>query len=182
MENFSEGIRTTKYFGNVELEYDSDPDLCGCVSFWTILNGQGILVSIYDYNNMGNKINLCWEIIDKYYEITKIAKNAIIENFQDKTGTVNHYFKYNFDKIKEKNYGENIIDIFGVNDFEKINIQKIMEEISYPCLSFHFKDSVFSVSIDFTIIENARIEDDVILCVLMDKKLKVIGYEIYYEL
>jgi hypothetical protein len=85
----------TKYFGEVELAIDEDGSWA---DFDTIYNGQEITVSLSDYGIYKDKIKVCWEIIDKYVEINEIAKKAIIENFPQKNGMVNFYFKCHFDE------------------------------------------------------------------------------------
>ena len=54
----------TKYFGKVKLSIEKADSWA---DFVTRYEGQEITVSISDYNIFGDKIKICWEIIDKYF-------------------------------------------------------------------------------------------------------------------
>ena len=76
--------KSTKYFGNVEVKFDNYPNVGnGHASILAVLRHQdiyvsNIFVSIFNYNSMGDKLALCWDIIDKYLEINTIAINWYI--------------------------------------------------------------------------------------------------------
>ena len=172
-------IKPTKYFGNVEVKFTDIPNFDNIyASFWAVFNCQNILVSIFDYDIIGDKLALCWSIVDKYPEINKIAKKAMVKNFYEKESKVNEYFKYYFEKMA---INEILIKkVFGVNDFERININNLIEQLNYPNLDFYFEDNILTFSVDYAFLEN-YFDDDVRLYVTFNEEQKVIDFEIEYE-
>ena len=162
---------TTKYFGEVELAIEKDGHWA---DFVTMYNGQEITVSFSDYSIYGDKIKVCWEIIDKYILINEIAKKAIIENFPHKKGLVNYYFKCHFEDMLED---EELIEIFGVKNFKKLDIQKTVDKMEYPNLDFYIEDNEITLYIGYRV-SKEYFFDDTFLAVKMSKKLNVIGFSI----
>ena len=156
----------TKYFGEIELSIEQDGSFA---DFDTIYNGQEITISLSDYKIYGDKLKLCWEIIDKYIEINEIAKNAIIEYF-DKNENIKYYFKCHFEDILDE---EEIIEIFGVKSFKKMNIKKVVEKMEFPNLLFGIKNGIIDFSVDYMV---SKEYSDEILCVRMDEKLNVTDF------
>jgi hypothetical protein len=157
---------TTKYFGEVEVDIDGS-----WAEFDTTYDGQEITVSLSDYGIYGDKTKVCWEIIDKYVEINEIAKKAIIENFPEKNGTVNFYFKCHFDEnILDE---ETLFEVFGVKKFKELDIKTTVEKMAYPDLLFGIDDGKISFSVDYMV---AREYSDEILCVKIDEELHVTGF------
>ena len=172
--------KSTKYFGNVEVKFDNYPNVGnGHASILAVLRHQdiyvsNIFVSIFNYNSMGDKLALCWDIIDKYLEINTIAINAMVEKYSEKVKNIlKNYF--------ENNSVNNILieKIFGVNDFEKINIKALVEKFKYPELHFYIIDSIWTFSVDYAFLET-RFGDDIKICVTFNEELNVIGIEIEY--
>jgi hypothetical protein len=157
----------TKHFGEVELSIEEDGSWA---DFDTMYNGQEITVSFSDYSIYGDKIKICWGIIDKYVEINEIAKKAIIENFPRKNGIVNYYFKCHFEDMLED---EELLEIFDVKSFKKLDIEKTVEKMGYPDLIFAIKDGEITFSADYMV---SKEYSDEILLVTMDKELNVIGF------
>jgi hypothetical protein len=155
----------TKHFGEIELSIEQDGSFA---DFDTMHNGQEITVSLSDYKLYGDKLKLCWEIIDKYIEINEIAKNAIIEYF-DKNENIKYYFECHFDILDE----EELIEVFGVKSFKKLDIKKVVEKMEYPNLLFGIKNGVIDFSVDYMV---SKEYSDEILCVRMDEKLNVTDF------
>ena len=172
--------KKTKYFGDLEfyVEYDHVGD--DWVSIHTSLNDQRVFIHIPNYNNLGKNHNLCWEIIDKYLEINEIAKKIIVNKFAEKNGKANYYFKEFFEERIKLSDREKIINVFGINDLEMFDIDEFIKKINYPDLCFYVEKSIMTISIEYTILENYP-QEDVIICVLMNEKLEVTGFEIEYE-
>ena len=158
---------TTKYFGETELSVDEDGAWADCD---TAYNGQAITISFSDYKLYKDKFNVCLEIIDKYVEINEIAKNAIIEQFHEKNGHVNYYFKCHFEDMLDE---EELIEIFGVKSFKKMDITKTVEKMAYPDLIFSIENGKIYFSLDYMV---SKEYSDEILLVKMDKDLSVIGF------
>ncbi|MDR2689978.1 MAG: DUF2004 domain-containing protein [Azoarcus sp.] len=159
---------TTKYFGEIELAIDEDG---GWAEFDIIFNGHEITVSLSDYGNYADKTKVCWEIIDKYVEIHEITEKAIIENFPKKDGTVNFYFGYHFnnDAMDE----ETLLEVFGVKNFEELDIKTAVEKMGYPDLLFGIDEGKINFSVDYMV---SKEHSDEILCVKMDEELNIIGF------
>jgi uncharacterized protein YaaW (UPF0174 family) len=121
----------TKYFGGIVITTDDghgDTDVK--------YNNQEINIFLADYNIYGDKVKVCLEIIDKYVEINGIAKKAILENFAE-NATVKYYFECHFDILEE----EQLMEIFNANNFNDMDINKVVEKLDYPNLLFGIEDN-----------------------------------------
>jgi hypothetical protein len=151
----------TKYFGKIDIGGQGN----------TILyDDQEIRISLSDCSLYGDKVKVCLEIMDKYVEINEIAKNAILENFP-KNKIILGYFKDHFE-----DYGfteEQIMEIFGVNNFEEMDIKNIVEQLEYPNLLFSMENDEIEVSVDYMV---SKKYSDEILCVKMDKQLNITDF------
>ncbi|MDR2081721.1 MAG: DUF2004 domain-containing protein [Campylobacteraceae bacterium] len=154
---------TTKYFGEISIDETSDFEFIELV-----YKNKEIIISLHECNIYGNKLKVCLEIIDKYEEIDKIAKKAIVENFS-KNKIIEDYFRCHFDELEE----EKIIEIFGMKDFEFFDIEKTVGKFGYPNFLFGIDDGEINLSVDYMI---SKEYSDQILCVKMDEELNVTGY------
>lgn len=153
----------TKYFGKIIID---ERDGHGSTNLK--YNNHEIHVFLADFNIYGTKVNLCLEIIDKYFEINEIAKKAILENFPENE-TIKYYFECHFDVLEE----EQLIEIFDVANFQEMDIKNIIEKLEYPNLLFSIENNEISVSIDYMI---SKKYSDEILCVKIDEKLNITGF------
>jgi hypothetical protein len=71
------------------------------------------------------------EIIDKYSEIYEMTKTAIIEKYPENE-TISNFFKSHFELMND----EQLLKIFGTNDFNKLNINNAVEKLEYPRFFF----------------------------------------------
>jgi len=168
MKNRELEPKTTKYFGIVV----PTCYVSGNVNFEATINGHSVIISISNYNRMENKINICWEIIDKYIEFAEIAKKAIIESLFRQKGTACHYFKTIFQEYLND---EQRIVWFSEVNFDELNIIKFIEENNYPDLSFDIEDGILFISLEY--MDTGFIPS---LIVKMDKELNIIDFEIDY--
>jgi hypothetical protein len=155
---------TTKYFEEIIIDVDDEGHGDVDVSY----NNQEINIFLDYYKNYGDKVKVCLEIMDKYIEINEIAKKAILENFSENE-TVNYYFECHFDILEE----EQLLEIFGVNNFQEMEIKNILEKFKYPNLLFSIENNKITVSVDYMI---SNEYSDEILCVRLDEKLNVINF------
>lgn len=154
----------TKYFGNIIINKDDSSGDCD-VKF----KDKDISIFFADYNLYGDKIKVCLEIIDKYIELHEIAKKTILESFA-KNDTLNYYFECHFDLLEKAD----LVEFFGVDEFQKINIRDVVKKMTYPNLLFSIEDNEIEVSVDYKILEDYY--SDEILCVKMDERLNVINF------
>jgi hypothetical protein len=133
-----------------------------------VYKNKEINVSLHKCNIYGNKLKVCLEILNKYEEIDKIAKEAIVEDFS-KNKIIEDYFRCHFDELEE----EKIIEIFGTKDFEFFDIEKTVWKFEYPDFLFGIDDGEINLSVDYMI---SKEYSDQILCVKMDEELNVTGY------
>jgi hypothetical protein len=152
----------TKYFGEVVITVDNEHGNAD-VKY----NDQEINIFLSDYNNYGDKVKICLEIIDKYVEINDIAKKAILENFAENE-TVKYYFECHFDILEEE-----LMEIFNTSNFKDMDINKVVEKLDYPNLLFSIDDDEMHVSVDYMV---SKKYSDEILCVRMDEKLNITGF------
>ena len=153
----------TKYFGKINVIEDGENGSAN-VKY----NDQEIRIFFYKYNSYGDKIKTCLEIIDKYVEINKIAKNEIMENYIENK-TVNFYFECHFDILEE----EKLVEIFGVNNFNEIEIKNVVGKLKYPNLLFNKEENEINVSVDYMVSKKYSSQ---ILCVKMDKEINITGF------
>ena len=164
---FIMGKYKTKHFGEIELSIEDD----GIWAYFdTMYNGQDITVVFANYKFYGDKINVCWEIIDKYDEINKIAKRAIVETFPKKEVSVNIYFKRLFENDMTE---EELINVFGVKDFKNLNIKKTVEKFVCPNIIFNIEDDNIDFSVGYLL---SKKYSDKILLVIMDEKINIKGF------
>jgi hypothetical protein len=154
----------TKYFGKIVIDVDDDGHGNTDVNY----ENQNINIFFDEYKLYGDKNKVCLEIIDKYIEINKIAKKAILEHFS-KNETIRYYFECHFDILEE----EQIMEIFGVKTFDEFDIKKAVENLNYPNLLFGIGNNRINFSVDYKVSEEYS---DEILCIKMDDKLNIIGF------
>ena len=191
-------IKPTKYFGNVEVKFDDNPKFGnGSAFFWITFNYDDISVAIFDYNSMGDKLALCWDIVDKFPNISKIAKKEIVKNYSEANSVVKKYFKFFFENKVKKH---TLFDIFGYDEtermgiyyddivkldmdelFKKLDIEVLAENLTCTDLDFYFEESILEFSVDYTFLEN-RFNDTPTLNITFNEKSEVIDFEINYEL
>ena len=154
----------TKYFGTIIIDVDDNGDGDTDVMY----EDKEINIFLSDYSLYGDKVKVCLEIIDRYIELNEIAKKAMLENFTENE-TINYYFECHFDALEK----EDLMEIFGVDEFQKMEIKSVIEKLEYPNLLFSIENDEINVSVDYKISEEYS---DEILCVRMDEKLNVIGF------
>ena len=154
----------TKYFGNIIIDVDSD----GHGDTDVMYEDKEINIFLSEYSLYGDKVKVCLEIIDRYIELNEIAKKAMLENFTENK-TINYYFECHFDALEK----EDLMEIFGVDEFQKMDIKKVIERLEYPNLLFSIENGEIKVSVDYKISEAYS---DEILCVKIDEKLNVIDF------
>jgi len=180
-----ETTRTTKYFGDVKLDYGNNGYGSNHIFIYTDFKDQKTSIYIENYDKYGDKLALVWELVDKYIEIHEIAKKAMIENFPKKKSVVHKFFKEHFSdnfyfaksEIYSKYYKKHLAEKYGVTDFKKINITSFVEKMDYPSLSFDIDDGIITVVLDYYIYENGN-DLDVSLYVSLNEALQVIDFEI----
>jgi hypothetical protein len=150
----------TKYFGEIIVDDEDFSDV--------VYENTGINIFFSDMKLYGDKIETCIYMLNKYLEINNIAKKSIIENFPE-NGLIHYYFECHFDLLEK----EELYEIFGTNDFKKLDIEKIVNCLNYPNLIFSIKDGEIQLSVDYKV---PKEYSDEILCVRIDEKLNVIGY------
>jgi hypothetical protein len=153
----------SKHFGEIVFEKD-DTNLVGEVN----IDGQERRFFFFEYNLYGEKINLCFDMIDRYFEIHQNAIKAISENFpQDEV--IHDYFKFHFDELPS----ELLIDIFGTDKFENLDINTVVEKLKYPNFLIGIEDNKIELSVDYMI---SKEYSDAILCVNMGEDLNILGF------
>ena len=169
---------STKYFEDIDLNLDNDSSFInGWASFNTIFRDQNVFVGMSEYNLLKNKPHYCWEVIDKYIEINEIAKEAIIKKYNEKHNVIIKYFKKIF---RDNKFKENIVKIFSTNDLKKLDIRAVIEKIDFPDLSLNIEDGIMIISAKYTFYEITQ-GKLLYLCVLMNKELEIIDYEMDFE-
>jgi hypothetical protein len=160
-------IYLSKHFG--EITYNETDEE---IDFDVVLNGQEINICFNEISLYRDKIQSCWDIIDQYENLNENAKNAIVEYFPQKKGTVNYYFKYHFEN--EMLDEDELVEIFGVKDFNKIKIKNIVEKIEYPDINIWInKNNELVIGADYRVSPEYS---DEILCITMDSKLNLIDF------
>ena len=155
----------SKLFG--EILYD---EISNEIDFDVVFKGQNINICFNEFSLYRDKIQLCWDIIEQYEKLNEIAKNAIIEYFPEKKGTINYYFKCHFEN--EMLEEDELIEVFGTKSFKKIEIKKVVEKMGYPDLNIWInKENELEVCTDYMVSPEYS---DEILCVTMDSKFSIL--------
>jgi hypothetical protein len=123
----------TKYFGEIIIDESRD-----CNNLSVIYEDSRIDFFL----ELGNKsecyyakIDKFFSIIDRYIELDKICKEKIVENYNN-NAIINNYFKKNFDVLLK----EQLIEIFGVDNFENFDIEKAIKRLKNTRISFDCSD------------------------------------------
>lgn len=155
----------TKYFGELDIEVEN-----GDGSAFTSYDGQKLYFYFANFKSYGAKINVCLNVLDRYLQICEMAKAAIVQNF-NKNETVRYYFECHFDVLES----DTLTEIFGTDEFEKLDVKKIVRNFGYPNLLFGFAEDKkeLEISVDFKV---APEYSDEILCVKMDENLNVTDF------
>jgi hypothetical protein len=160
----------TKYFGKIIIDEDEDGDGVAAVKY----NNQEINIFFDEYSKYGDLMKVCLELIDQYVEIHEVAK-GVFHGF-NWNAMIKFYFEYHFDYLEE----EQLVEIFGVNNFEKIDITNIVSKLEYPNLYF-IMDEIdededgITVSVDYIFSKEYSGEK---LCIIMDEELNVMDIKI----
>lgn len=154
----------SKIFGDIVISLEDDD-----ASVELQLENQDIFFFFTEYAFYGDKAPVCLEVIDKYLEMNQIAKKEIIEYFS-KNATIRYYFECHFDMLEQ----EELIEIFGVDDFLKIDIESVVTKLGYPDLLLGIqKSGEIIISVDYQI---SKEYSDEILCVKMDENFNVVDF------
>jgi hypothetical protein len=150
----------TKYFGQISIDKTSDFEYIDLM-----YENKEINISLSDCNIYGDKLKTCINIIDKYPELNKIAKKAILENFH-LNDTIKYYFECHFDILDQ----EQVLKVFGVKTFEEFDIKRGVDKLDYPNLLFGIENNEINFSVDYKV---SKLYSNEILSVVMDEKLNV---------
>ena len=156
----------TKYFGTLFVNNDDDE-----VSYEAEINYIKNNKSCRKYiwiilsNIYKNNLKPFIKILNKYAKLHKIGKNIIFMSFRyyDK---IYLYLSDYFNKLKE----EEKFNIFGTDDFKKINIKKYIENIDMPHITINKNEKDFQILLGYTIINNSND----IIDIELDSKYKLI--------
>jgi hypothetical protein len=151
----------TKYFGDIVVSRLESAEIIS-VEY----NGSNIDIYFF-WTISADETNLkkCIEILDKYDEIYQNAKKIIISNFQhDKL--LKNYIRDFFDNLEK----QKAFEIFGVNNFEEINIEEFVEKIAYPDLLF---SDELNFNVSFWVLRDAPFKP---LTLEMDRNINFIAF------
>jgi hypothetical protein len=148
----------TKYFGTIAINENS-----GFESINVEYANNKINISLADCNFYGDKLKVCLDIIDNYIELNEIAKMTILDNLDVKS-----FFNRHFDLLEEE-----ITEIFGVKDFNDIEVKEVIEKLNYPDLFFDIQNNEIQVSVDYHF--SSKYSDE-ILCVKMDEQFSIVDF------
>ena len=116
-----------------------------------------------------------------------MAKNALITYYDceeegsiNEDGKIKYYFKEMFNFIGQMEE-EDLIEVFGVKDFEKLDIKTIVANMHYPYLTIYPENTTDAlwISLDYVLSNLEHYYDmdmDMRLGVNMDKELNITGF------
>jgi hypothetical protein len=158
------GKYVTKYFGELIIDENGTN-----ADFDLTYKSNEINIYFSDLNLYKDKIRICIDMLDKYLEIDKIAKESIIEHFPEKKGLINYYFKCHFEMLDE----DELEEIFGTKSFKKLDINKAVSNLYNPNIVFSANNGVINMTFDYVVSEEYS---DEILVVIIDEELNIIKY------
>lgn len=154
----------SKIFGDVVISIEDND-----ASLELQFENQDLFFFFTEYAFYGDKAPICFKVIDNYLEMNQIAKKEIIEHFS-KNATIRYYFECHFDMLDK----EELIEIFGVDDFQKMDIESVVKKLGYPDLLLGIqKNGEITISVDYQI---SKEYSDEILCVRMDENFNVVDF------
>lgn len=154
----------SKIFGDITITIEN-----GDASVDLEFRGRDLFFFFTEYDAYGDKTKVCFDVIDRYLDLDKLAKKEIAKYFA-KNAIIKYYFECHFDILED----DELIEIFGVNDFQKINIESVVEKLGLPDLLLGIdKHGEIIISVDYQI---AKDYSDEILCIKMDEKFNVIDF------
>jgi hypothetical protein len=159
----------TKYFGEIIFN-DFGDFLSALIKY----NNYSIDIFL-DRSIYVNKINFCLSMINKYFEINNITKDAILKNYS-KNKVLKKYFKDCF-----KNFDEGIrTSIFDTNKYKNINIKSVIDKMKYPDFHFTLNDSNKSeleIRQNYYLSKECTFGKSNVLSVNMDINLNILNFE-----
>ena len=172
LESFYDNYKyKTKQFGEVDFLVRPGADYGSAEVNY---ENQRIEIFIPDIWTHTGKITPCLDIIDKYFEINKIAKNAILSNYK-KTKVIKEYFKNNFKEMDK----EERMEVFSTGKYNKIDFPRIIEKLSYPGLHISLSEDnkELQVSLSYVLAKDSFLLRGDLLEVTLDENLSVLGFE-----
>ena len=167
--------KTTKYFGDVQLDVDT---YRGSAEVDVTLNGQKIRLTICGCENAENlekNLPFFWQAVDKYMEIYEKTKKAIIE-YYDYEGNVESCWSipYFFEELFGYKPKRELREVFGVTDFKDFDIKTFVGKMKYPSLTLNYGYGIYGLDI-YVGYTPSDLEHwyDKSLNVVLDKNLKV---------
>jgi len=146
MEDFEIEL-ITKCFGKVIMSVSNSRRDYGNAFISANYHGKEIIFNLNHpiyYNK--EKLNICLGIIDKYIELDKIIKQEILEKFSS-NNIINQYFESQFGLLNDMK----LLDIFGVNNFNDMDIKNCINKFGYPFLDFNIINNKVLVFADYFI-------------------------------
>ena len=143
---------STKLFGNIAIDETNDYE------FFHVNYKDNKISILLNECNIGNKIEACLEILDKYVEINQMAKRAIISNFPENE-IIKNYFKI-YMKIDIKNFSD-------------LDIKMTLEKLEYPDLYFENNDGKIELSVKYKFSKKYPAD---VLAVKMDEQLNLLEF------
>jgi hypothetical protein len=164
----------TKYFGNISLNAENK-DVHNNHEINVNFNEKIINIKFSEFIVKDkNKLNFCFEMIDKYFELTEIVKNIITKNISEIwTG----HFKYCPETGGYSGSTHN-----PPNNLTDIEIKNVVEKLDCPDILFDggfFNEDSIEFSLHYEITNNYSKELISVISVILDKDLNFI--HISYE-
>jgi hypothetical protein len=162
------GKYQTKHFGEINF-YDFSDFLNANVYY----DDYRISFLLSDRKIYTDKITVCLNMIDKYFDINNIAKNAIMANYS-KNKKIKKYFKYCFKNTGKEERGE----IFFSDKYRKIDFKNIIGKLAYPDLGFELsdKDNALIINCYYILSRKYSFCRSNLLCVKIDEELNVLDF------
>ena len=174
----SEITKITKYFGEVEPIIDR---YRGIAELQVTYKGQEVRLALWGCGNMENleaNLPFFWETVDKYAELYQAANKAIVEyydNDEDEYYAIKNFF-YELFTYKDE---EALIEVFGVKELEQFDIKTFVDKMPCPDLTI-YPEYNMDVYLFYKASPSEYFEDEV-LCVKMDKNLKITGFSAVFD-
>jgi hypothetical protein len=159
----------TKYFG--EVTFDNSTEHLGIdLKF----KNHVINILFSDKSIYTDKINTCLNIIDAYFDINIISKNAILNNYQ-KSNIIKTYFEDCFNNFDEKYR----IKAFCTNEYTKMNFEHVVEKLEYPNLYFclNSNNNELLITSHYILSNECSFGRSNILSVNLDEHLNVLEFK-----
>jgi hypothetical protein len=161
------GKYKTKSFGEVDFS-----NIAEWMGVRVKHNNQSMNLHFYGNSINEEKINICLNVINNYFDINKTVKKTMSSDFPDNK-TLYGYFQtcyMNFSRYES-------VRIFGNCKFKMIDIGNVIKKLKHPDLTFTMEENDLTICLCYHFETSCLFGQANALMVYMDEQLNIVKFE-----